>query len=65
MRRPAEAVCANCDASRTLRRLALSSGDQEFARIADRTVAAMAPLAAGQGPLAAHYVLAVRGAGPR
>jgi uncharacterized protein len=65
MRRPLKPFALNCDASRTLRRLALASGDQEFAGIADRTVAAMAPLAAGQGPLAAHYVLAVRAAGPR
>ena len=65
MRVPLKPFALNCDASRTLRRLALSSGDQEFAQIADRTVAAMAPLAAGQGPLAAHYVLAARAAGPR
>ncbi len=65
MRRPLKPFALNCDASRTLRRLALASGDQEFARIADRTVDAMAPLAASQGPLAAHYVLAVRAAGPR
>ena len=65
MRRPLKPFALNCDASRTLRRLALTSGEQEFARIADRTVDAMAPLAAGQGALAAHYVLAVRAAGPR
>jgi hypothetical protein len=52
----------NCDASRTLRRLAAASGDHEFSQIADRTAAAMAPLAPDQGPLAAHYVLAVRAA---
>jgi uncharacterized protein YyaL (SSP411 family) len=62
MRRRLKPFTLNCDASRTLRRLALASGDPEFTRIADRTIAAMAPVAAGQGPLAAHYVLAVRGA---
>jgi hypothetical protein len=65
MRRPLKPFALNCDASRTLRRLAASSGEQEFALAADRTLAAMAPLAAGQGPLAAHYVRAVRAAGPR
>jgi uncharacterized protein YyaL (SSP411 family) len=65
MRRPLKPFALNCDASRTLRRLALSSGDSEFAAVADRTIAAMAPLAAAQGPLAAHYLLAVRAAGPR
>ena len=37
MRRPLKPFALNCDASRTLRRLALASGDHEFARIADRT----------------------------
>lgn len=62
MRVPLKPFALNCDASRTLRRLAAASGDHEFTRIADRTVAAMAPLAPDQGPLAAHYVLAVRAA---
>ena len=65
LRRPLKPFALNCDASRTLRRLALTSGDSEFNRIADRTVAAMAPFVAGQGPLAAHYALAIRGAAPR
>jgi uncharacterized protein YyaL (SSP411 family) len=65
MRRPLKPFALNCDASRTLRRLALASGDQEFAHVADRILAAMAPLAGAQGPLAAHYVLAVRAARPR
>jgi uncharacterized protein YyaL (SSP411 family) len=56
---------ANCDASRTLRRLAAASGEQEFAAFADRILAAMAPLAVSQGPLAAHYVLARRAAAAR
>jgi uncharacterized protein len=64
MRRPLKPFATNCDASRTLRRLARASGDHEFTRIAEQTMAAMAPLAADQGPLAAHYVLAMRaGAG--
>lgn len=50
----------NCDAARLMRRLAATSGDQAFAARADATVTAMAPLAAEQGPLAAHYLLALR-----
>ncbi len=65
MRRPLKPFATNCDASRTLRRLARASGDHEFSRIAERTMTAMAPLAAGQGPLAAHYVLAMRAAAGR
>ena len=62
MRQPLKPFVQNCDASRVLRRLAIASGDHAFATIADRTLAAMAPLAPGEGPLAAHYVLAVRAA---
>jgi hypothetical protein len=43
-----------------LRRLAASSGDHDFAEYADRTLTAMAPFALAQGPLAAHYLLAIR-----
>ena len=52
----------NCDASRTLRRLAAASGEAEFATAAERTLGAMAQAAADQGPLAAHYLLARRAA---
>jgi uncharacterized protein YyaL (SSP411 family) len=65
LRRPLKPFALNCEASRTLRRLALASGDHEFSRIADRILEGMAPLAAGQGPLAAHYLLAMRAAGLR
>jgi len=50
----------NCDAARTLRRLATTSGESQFDRAADRTLEAMAPIAPTQGPLAAHYLLAMR-----
>jgi uncharacterized protein len=60
MNQPLRPFVTNCDGSRTLRRLAAASGESEFARAADRTVQAMAPVAPGQGPLAAHYVLAMR-----
>ncbi|MEP6914219.1 MAG: DUF255 domain-containing protein [Acidobacteriota bacterium] len=65
LRQPIKPFALNCDASRMLRRLAVVSGDPEFTRIADLAVGAMAPRAIEQGPLAAHYVLAVRGAAVR
>ena len=65
MSQPLRPFTTNCDASRTLRRLAAASGDHEFAGYADRTLAAMAPFAASHGPLAAHYLLAVRAAAAR
>ncbi len=49
---------SNCEAARVLKRLAAMPGDHDFALRADATLAAMAPLAADQGPLAAHYLLA-------
>jgi uncharacterized protein YyaL (SSP411 family) len=60
MNRRLKPFATNCDASRTLRRLAAASGETEFGTAADRTVEAMARLAPDQGPLAAHYVLAMR-----
>ena len=65
MKRRLKPFTTNCDAARTLRRLAAVSGDNDFMQYADRTVAAMAPLAADQGPLAAHYLLALRAAAGR
>jgi uncharacterized protein len=60
LKTPIKPFAANCDASRTLRRLAEASGEREFVVFADRTLTAMKPLAKSQGPLAAHYVLAER-----
>jgi len=60
MRRRLKPFTANCDAVRMLRRLAAASGEHDFGAVADRTLAAMAPLALAHGPLAAHYVLALR-----
>lgn len=50
----------NCEAARVLKRLAATKGDHTFGQHAEATLAAMAPLAAQQGPLAAHYLLALR-----
>jgi uncharacterized protein YyaL (SSP411 family) len=65
MRRRLKPFVTNCEASRTLIRLAATSGEQDFARIATRALEAMRPIAPGQGVLAAHYLLAVRAAAPR
>jgi uncharacterized protein YyaL (SSP411 family) len=55
----------NCEAARTLVRLESASGEQDFARAADRTIEAMRPFAPAQGLLAAHWLLAVRAAAAR
>ena len=60
MRQRLKPFAVNCDFARTLRRLAGSSGESSFAERAEWILHAMAPLALEQGPLAAHYVLAVR-----
>lgn len=65
LNQPLKPFVTNCDASRTLRRLAAASGESEFARTATRTLEAMAPIASSQGPLAAHYVRAMRAAAVR
>jgi len=54
----------NCEAARLLKRLAATCGEAEFADRAAATLAAMAPLAPAQGPLAAHYLLAQRAPDP-
>jgi uncharacterized protein YyaL (SSP411 family) len=48
----------NCEAARVLRRLAAATGQPAFAERADAVLSALAPQAASQGPLAAHYLLA-------
>jgi len=60
MRERLKPFVTNCEAAQVLRRLAVTSGDHDFAEKADATLAALAPLAPRQGPLAAHYLLALR-----
>lgn len=60
MRERLKPFVGNCDAARVLKRLAAVKGDHNFGEQAEATLAAMAPLALQQGPLAAHYVLALR-----
>jgi uncharacterized protein len=62
---PLHPFAGNCAAATVLRRLAPASGDHEFAPYADRTLSAMALLAASQGVGAAHYLLAVGAVGSR
>ena len=50
----------NCDFARALRRLEQTSGQASFGARAQETLAAMAPGALEQGPLAAHYLLGTR-----
>lgn len=51
---------ANCEAARLLRRLAVVCNDSAFNELADEALRTIAGQASTQGPLAAHYVLAVR-----
>jgi hypothetical protein len=60
LRQALKPFVVNCDAARMLRRLAASSGNHDFADYRERTLAAIAPYALEQGPLAAHYLLAIR-----
>jgi uncharacterized protein YyaL (SSP411 family) len=60
LREPMKPFVGNCASARLLRRLATVSGKSIFAGHADRTLAAMSARAAGEGPLAAEYVLAAR-----
>ena len=60
LREPLKPFAANCAAVRMLRRLSVVADSRELADYADRTIAALGPHAAAEGPLAAEYVLAVR-----
>ena len=53
----------NCAAARLLKRLAHTAKKPRYAELAGQTLAAIGPRAAGEGPLAADYVLAVRATG--
>jgi uncharacterized protein YyaL (SSP411 family) len=54
---------ANCAAARLLDRLGRIADKPRYRELAERTLSAIGPRAAGEGPLAAEYVLAVRAAG--
>ena len=54
---------ANCAAARLLDRLARTASKPRYRELAERTLSAIGPRAAGEGALAADYVLAVRALG--
>jgi uncharacterized protein YyaL (SSP411 family) len=60
MRTRLKPFAGNCEAARVLKRLASVKGAHDFGARADATLAALAPRAAEQGPLAADYLLALR-----
>ena len=65
LREPVKPFVANCQAARLFVRLAASSGNHDFTSKAAEILDSLAPAAAGEGPLAAHYVLAMREAALR
>ena len=65
MSRRLKPFVTNCDAATTLVRLGAASGDQDFVRAAERTIDAMRLAAPAQGPLAAHWLLAMRATASR
>ena len=65
LRRPMKPFVSNCEAARVLRRLSVVSHDAEFQSLADEALRSVLPAAASQGPLAAHYALAMHEAGVR
>jgi hypothetical protein len=62
LREPLTPFVGNCEAARMLARLARTSGEADSAERARRTLASLAPLAHRQGPVAAHYLLALHDA---
>jgi uncharacterized protein YyaL (SSP411 family) len=58
--RPLKPFALNCEAAEGLGRLSMATDDAEPRAYAERTLDAMKGRAAGQGPLAAHYLLARR-----
>jgi hypothetical protein len=60
LRRPSKPFVSNCEAARMLGRLSVVSGDREFEALAEEALRVVSHQAASNGPLAAHYVLAMR-----
>jgi hypothetical protein len=56
---------SNCEAARMLRRVAVTCGDAALSDIAESTLRSIGAVASEQGPLAAHYLLAMREASLR
>jgi uncharacterized protein YyaL (SSP411 family) len=60
LRRRDKPFVPNCEAASVLARLAAVSGTHEFREKAEAALARVAGMAAAHGPLAAHYLLALR-----
>ena len=60
LRRPLKPFVVNCDAALALHRLSRATGDRKWHERARRALDAVEPLAAAQGPLAAHFLIARR-----
>jgi uncharacterized protein YyaL (SSP411 family) len=65
LRRRAKPFVSNCEAAAVMGRLAAASGTHEFREKAEAALARAAGRAAAHGPLAAHYLLAMRDCGLR
>jgi uncharacterized protein YyaL (SSP411 family) len=65
LKQPAKAFVSNCEAASLMGRLASASGTHEFREKAEAALARLAGTAQSQGPLAAHYLLAMRECGLR
>jgi uncharacterized protein YyaL (SSP411 family) len=62
LKHPMKPFVSNCEAARMLRRVALTCDDQSLSDVADDTLRSIGAMASQQGPLAAHYLLAMRDA---
>ena len=60
LRRPLKPFVVNCDAAHALHRLSRATDDRKWHERASRVLEAVEPLAAAQGPLAAHFLIARR-----
>jgi uncharacterized protein YyaL (SSP411 family) len=65
LKQPAKAFVSNCEAASLMGRLASASGTHEFREKAEAALARLAGTAQSQGPLAAHFLLAMRECGLR
>ena len=65
LRRRAKPFVSNCQAASVMGRLAVASGTHEFREKAEAALSRVAGMAPAQGPLAAHYLLAMRDCGLR
>ena len=60
LKEPLKPLVANCESARMLRRLSGVCGDPSFSDLADEALRSVGEQATHHGPLAAHYVLAMR-----